>query len=247
MKFNYENKQYLEMLKNVDFDFYSKYVTYVKKYLKSKNRSFLDIGCGNGNALVPLVKSGYNNVYGGEISKLLSTSAQKRGLKNIFQYDGEKLPFDSNCFDVVGSFGVLEHAENPTEFLKEHVRTVKKGGYVVVTCPNFLTVFFRLEHPRADKLFKRLKNIPKIVKKIFSNEISFEKIAPIIRKKFQADDDVITISNLIDMERFFERNNCRIISSNGFMFRNNEFLRVIGSIPFLRYFWPSCFLVAQKK
>lgn len=246
MKFDYENKQYLEMFEKQGANFFLKYIAYIKYFLKDKKNSFIDIGCGNGNVLVPLMNEGYKYIYGCEISRLFVSSAKKRNLKNIYWYDGKKIPFNNNHFNVVGSFGVLEHAEDPINFLKEHIRITKKGGHIIVTCPNFLTVFFKLEHPRANTLIKRLKNIPKIFKKMCSNEISFEKVEPIIRKRFHADDDMVTISNLIDMERFFKKNNCDLIYSNGFMIQDSTFKKNVGSIPVLRYFLPSCFIVVRK-
>ena len=246
MEFNYENKQYLKMLEDLNPYFYNKYITFIKKFIKNKNNRFMDIGCGNGNVLAPLVADGYKNVYGCDISKLFINSAKKRGLKNVFWYDGGKIPFEDNYFDLVGSFCVLEHVKKPIFFLKEHIRLVKKGGYIIVTCPNLLTVFFKLGHPRVDTLNKRLKNIPKIFRKIFSNKVSFEKIDPIINNNFYPDADVVTIANLIDIVRLFKRYNCRIVCSNGFMINNGIIYKIIGSIPILKYFLPSCFVVFKK-
>lgn len=235
------------MFENQSNNFFLKYIFYLKSFLKNKNDSFMDIGCGNGNVLIPLMNDDYKNIYGCEISKLFVKSAKKRGLKNVFWYDGNKIPISDNYFDVVGSFGVLEHTENPINFLEEHLRIVKKDGYVLVTCPNFLTVFFKLEHPRVNTLKKRIKNIPKIFKKIISKEISFEKVKPIIRKKFHGDDDMVTVSNLIDLEKFFKKRSCKIIYSNGFMVKKNIFYNIVGSIGLFKYFLPSCFIIAQKK
>jgi SAM-dependent methyltransferase len=246
MKFNYENKQYLKKFENMEPDFFLKYLAYVKYFLKNKKNSFIDIGCGNGNALVPLMRDGYKNIYGCEISKLFVDAAKKRDLKNIYWYDGKRMPFEDNYFDVVGSFGVLEHTENSNLFLEEHVRIAKKEGYIIVTCPNFLTVFYRLEHPRVNTLWKRLKNIPKIFKKMCTIDVCFEKSEPIIRKEFQFDDDMVTVSNLVDMEKFFKKSGCTIVYSNGFMVRDNMFLKIVGSLPVLRYFLSSCFIVARK-
>lgn len=247
MEFNYENKQYLKMLEDLNPYFYNKYITFIKKFIENKNNRFMDIGCGNGNVLAPLVADGYKNVYGCDISKLFIDSAKIRGLENVFWYDGGKIPFEDNSFDIVGSFGVLEHTESPINFLKEHIRLVKSGGHIIITCPNLLTVFFKLGNPRVDTLKKRLKNIPIIFKKIFSNKVDFEKVRPIINNNFYPDDDVITIANLIDIIRLFKRNNCKIIYSDGFMINNGIIYKIIGSIPILKYFLPSCFVVIKKK
>lgn len=246
-KFNYENNQYLKMFETINQDFYQKYIFFIKKYLQNKKNKFLDVGCGNGNVLVPLLKDNYKNIFGCEISSLFIKASQKRGLKNIYKFDGKKLPFKNNYFDIIGSFGVLEHVENPIFFLLEQLKKIKKKGFIIVACPNFLSVFFKLSHPRADKLSKRLLNIPRILKKLLSKNISFEQTKPIIRKDFHPDDDMINITNLIDIEKFFKQNNFKIIYSNGFMGKNNFLFNTIGSILFIKYLLPSCFLVAQKQ
>jgi len=40
-------------------------------------------------------------------------------------------------FDVVGSFGFVEHFTNLREVLSRHVELVNEGGYVVIGVPNF--------------------------------------------------------------------------------------------------------------
>lgn len=246
-KFNYENAQYLKMFETINQNFYQKYIAFIKKYLSNKKNKFLDVGCGNGNVLFVLSNKGYKNIFGCEISTLFVKASQKKGLKQIYKFNGKTLPFNNNHFDVIGSFGVLEHVKNPLSFLSEQVKKTKKNGFIIVVCPNFLSVFFKLSHPRTDKLSKRLTNIPRIFKKLTSKKISFEQIKPTIKKNFHADDDMVTITNLIDIEKFFRQNNCKIVYSNGFMAKDNFFYKTIGSIYFIKYLLPSCFLVAQKQ
>lgn len=246
-KFNYENKKYLKMLNDLDKNFYNKFIIFVKKYLRNKQASFLEVGCGNGNVLVELAKDGYNNIFGCEISSLFLKDAWKRGLKNLFLYNGKVLPFKRNVFRVVGSFGVLEHVDNPEVFLSEQIRVVEKSGIIIVACPNFLSPLFPFPHPRLNKFSKRIINIPKIFSKLIFKRCDFEKVKPIIRKDFQPDDDMVVVTNLIDIELFFRQNNCKIIYSAGFLNRSNFLIRIIESVPYIKYFFPSCFLVAEKQ
>ena len=50
-------------------------------------------------------------------------------------YDGKTLPFESGHFDAVVCNQVLEHVFNPTEFLGELNRVLKRGGLVLLTVP----------------------------------------------------------------------------------------------------------------
>ena len=47
--------------------------------------------------------------------------------QKFMQADGENLPFDDNEFDYVICNHVLEHVENPDQFLKEQARVAKRG------------------------------------------------------------------------------------------------------------------------
>jgi ubiquinone/menaquinone biosynthesis C-methylase UbiE len=50
--------------------------------------------------------------------------------------DAENLPFESNCFDLGYSFGVLHHSPNTGKALAELVRVVRPGGEIKVMLYN---------------------------------------------------------------------------------------------------------------
>ncbi len=98
----------------------------------------MDVGCGTGLVLKMLKDRGVEAV-GIEVSKTSVNKCKKKQL-NCFYYDGRRVPFKDKCFDVVGSFNVLEHTDNAIEFLNEQYRVLKIDGYLIVVCPNFLSV-----------------------------------------------------------------------------------------------------------
>jgi predicted SAM-dependent methyltransferase len=54
------------------------------------------------------------------------------------------MPFCNGTFDVVTSFGVIEHFRNNSEVtvaLSEACRILKIGGYLILVIPNFATTF----------------------------------------------------------------------------------------------------------
>jgi ubiquinone/menaquinone biosynthesis C-methylase UbiE len=58
--------------------------------------------------------------------------------------DVTKLPFRNGVFDIVTSFGVVEHFRSELDViavLSEACRTLKVGGYLIVTIPNFAATF----------------------------------------------------------------------------------------------------------
>lgn len=245
-QFNYENEQYLEKLDELPDSYYSKYIANIKKNLPNKNSSFLDIGCGNGKTLSILLKEGYLNGYGCDISKLFIKQAKKNGLRNVFYYDGVKFPFKKEKFNLVGSFNVLEHVEDPEKFLSSQIVLLKKNGYIIVACPNFLSVLFFNNHRRLKGLKNKIKNLVFIFKKLTDKNSTFEMMPPVKKKKFEYDDDAIVVTNIIDLRRILLKNNCKIIYESGFISYDKRVYKLINSIPFMKYLLPSCFVIAQK-
>lgn len=158
----------------------------LQKILKNKSK-ILDLGCGEGTRLNTLLDGKPKDAVGIDVNKEAITIAKRQYPKYEFlAYDGAKLPFKNNTFDVVYSAYVLEHTSDPTMFLTEAVRVLKKKGTLVIICPNFGAPNRRspnsTEKPVV-KLFNGLLND-------FLNQdhISWKKVRP---KNFynQIDDD----------------------------------------------------------
>ncbi len=245
-EFNYENKVYLSRLNDLSLSYYSKYIRFIKKYLKDKNSVFLDVGCGNGVVLNEFNKDKYKNGYGVDISNLFVKEAKSKGLKNVYYYKGDSLPFRDNFFDLIGSFNVLEHTNNPDKFIKEQVLKLKSNGYLIISCPNFLSVLFPSNHRRLKGFKNKSKNLFANIKRIIFPSDKFEKMPPLIRKNFQYDDDAIVVTNLLDLKRVLSKYNCKVIYESGFINYDTFIYRAINLLPFVRYLLPSCFIVAKK-
>jgi len=103
------------------------------------NKKILEIGCGVGSFL--LAARTYNlTCYGIEPNDLGLLTCIKRDplLKdNVFLGAGESLPFKNQSFDLVVSFQVIEHTQNPVMVLKESVRVLKPQGYLYFVIPNY--------------------------------------------------------------------------------------------------------------
>lgn len=104
-------------------------------------KKILDAGSGNGGVSISFAKNGAS-VSGVDIEKdLYEVSIRQKenlGIKNVdfILYDGVKIPFEDNYFDYALSLSVLEHTDDPKEYLKEILRTVKVGGVLYLGFPN---------------------------------------------------------------------------------------------------------------
>jgi len=102
-------------------------------YLKSGN--ILDVGCGNGHFLSVAKSNGWN-VFGTEYTDTAMAICKSKGIK---MYQGKLNPkdFGDIKFDVITSFEVLEHINNPLEEIKNFSTLLNSGGIVYLTTPNF--------------------------------------------------------------------------------------------------------------
>jgi 2-polyprenyl-3-methyl-5-hydroxy-6-metoxy-1,4-benzoquinol methylase len=70
--------------------------------------------------------------------------------------------FDFKCesrFDVVSSFGFIEHFLNYEEVIARHAALVNKGGYLLITTPNFRGSVQNILHKYFDKENLALHNL----------------------------------------------------------------------------------------
>lgn len=242
------NEDYAEFLANWDANFYAKYADTLKP--DAPGGRALDVGCGAGQVVGRLTQAGCE-AWGVDVSEPSIARARKFSERCLL-YDGSKLPFPDAHFDSVGALNVLEHVEQPEDFLRELTRVAKPGGKVLVSSPNFFRVAgFRDYHPKMRGLgnkwrnFKRLQEKRRQMRKT-PDEARFDRMTPIVKLPFTPDDDAIIATNPLDIAFFLERNGCRIVEiscTDRYVFKPLDF--ALNLTP-LRYGMFSAFVLARK-
>jgi 2-polyprenyl-3-methyl-5-hydroxy-6-metoxy-1,4-benzoquinol methylase len=97
--------------------------------------NILDVGCGNGLFLIEAKERGWN-VFGTEFTDDAVEFCKSNGI------DMKKGPlnpsdFEAGQFDIVTSFEVIEHINNPLEESLNFHQLLRKGGLLYITTPNF--------------------------------------------------------------------------------------------------------------
>lgn len=110
-------------------------VKFINRIKKSGVSSVLDIGCKTGDFL--LHWPGYIAREGIEISSTSARVARERGV-TVYQSQIEKIQ-NLKKYDVVSCFAVLEHIEDPIEFLEKVINIVNCCGILVIMIPSFQT------------------------------------------------------------------------------------------------------------
>lgn len=106
--------------------------------------SLLDIGCSTGAILQAAVDNGWQAL-GIDLNHTAVRLALDRGLDAINGYFPEDLLPDTEPFHAITMLDVLEHVEEPVEFLRSVGKQLSRDGVVGVQVPNFNSLLIRIE------------------------------------------------------------------------------------------------------
>lgn len=126
---------------------------FIRRYAEitdSRSKSALEIGSFPGTYISELGELGYR-INGIDIQPRNATDLAKwlndQGYQigdfvegDVFQYKWR------NKFDVVCSFGFIEHFENYLDVIDLHAQLVKEGGTLLITTPNYRGLIQRFMH-----------------------------------------------------------------------------------------------------
>jgi SAM-dependent methyltransferase len=113
-----------------------------------KGSTILDIGCGTGVFLKPIVEWGCSSLYGIDTKSMYVQQARSNGYKEICYIEDlsyDKIPFENTTFDLVISKDVFEHLMNPKHTLKEIYRVLKSDGLFLIHVPNHFPLTSRIK------------------------------------------------------------------------------------------------------
>ena len=97
-----------------------------------KNSRILDVGCGNGDFALELLKLGFD-VCGIDLSKCEVLKERHK----IVDLQHDRYPYPDNYFDVVFSKSVIEHLRDPDYLIDEAHRVLKPGGTFICLAPSW--------------------------------------------------------------------------------------------------------------
>jgi L-malate glycosyltransferase len=122
---------------------------------ETSDANCFEIGCFPGRFITLLGKMGYelNGIdLTPRVKNEFSLWLKSLGYKTGEFYHENFLNFSSQKkYDLVCSFGFIEHFTNWDEILIKHLKLVKPGGMIVIETPNFKGLFQRFIHYFLDK------------------------------------------------------------------------------------------------
>jgi len=113
----------------------------------------LDLGSGSGHGAAQLVDAGATVI---GVDRVAPDAASRAEGALFARADLRGLPFPGACFDLIVSFQVIEHLEDPSEYLDAIARLSKPDGLAILTTPNVLMSDgvnpYHVHEYRADEL-----------------------------------------------------------------------------------------------
>lgn len=95
----------------------------------------LDLGCGNGYGSAELADVGGRVV---AVDRISPDEQHRRDRLQYVRADLAGVPLAPQSFDLVVSFQVIEHLEDPTAYLRAIASATRADGMALVTTPNIL-------------------------------------------------------------------------------------------------------------
>jgi 2-polyprenyl-3-methyl-5-hydroxy-6-metoxy-1,4-benzoquinol methylase len=124
-------------------DMYERYVFTIKNCEPIKDRTFLDVGCGNGLYSLELARKGARRVLGLDIAEVMigrcKTASEKENLDKVCEFiQTDLLAYDSNeKFDVSFGIGLFDYIKDPVPVLKK-MREMSKDK-AILAFPRYWT------------------------------------------------------------------------------------------------------------
>ena len=166
-----ENQLHQHFNRYVEYEEAEELIQGIRPLLKP-NMKVLDLGCGYGS-FVLRIHPYVSEIVGVEVSDFELKVANKRltkldknSIKRIkfIKQNGNEIPLDTQIFDMVTTWNVLEHVQNPQGLISEIARVLKPGGIWMSICPNYARPQIEPHYKKFIPLFsKRLGRVALII------------------------------------------------------------------------------------
>jgi SAM-dependent methyltransferase len=107
----------------------------LRSFVGSGKPRVADVGCGTGVVLHELTS--WANPVGLDMSELALGYCRQRGLQQLVQADGSKMPLAEGVVDAVIGLDIFEHIEDDNAAFREALRVLRPGGVLVLSVPAF--------------------------------------------------------------------------------------------------------------
>ncbi len=227
-----------------------------EKFLGGEVKKILEVGCGMAGILEHIPRE--IDYYGLDPAEICIETTKKKYPNAFFELGYvEKVPFADNLFDLIFSHQVLEMLNDPQQGLKEMMRVVRPGGYVVIIAPNLEVPWSEIHAVRHYTKLRRLILLFQRFGDLFFRLFGRLRFRTLDQSHMQAtgkfeksDDDLKYITSAYEVATFFKRHGFIELERKNIHYPSNSpknFLKnIIIKIPIFKYYNSGMFFVFKK-
>lgn len=105
----------------------------IRKYLETPGKKILDYGCGTGSFVIAAANAGFSSA-GYERDDKARMISKQNGAE-VLASKNQVFENNTNSFDVITLWHVLEHLHDFPQILKDFYRVLKPGGLIIIAVP----------------------------------------------------------------------------------------------------------------
>ncbi len=117
----------------------------VLQKVKWHGKKVLDIGAGTGRFSTEMARQGgtvFALDFAFSMLTTIRTKSHNQSNIKVLQANAERLPFQSNTFDICICINAFSHMPNYEVVMSEVYRVLKKGGQFIFNFPNLFSIYF---------------------------------------------------------------------------------------------------------
>ena len=151
---------------------------HINSLLKKKDKNYRILNIGAGTGYTSEILSKYGEVKSIEFNEKCREIVMEKTNLSIEYGDIRELNFDTESFDIVTAFDVIEHIDDDRKAFEEVFRVTKKNGLIITSVPAFN--FLWSDHDEINHHYRRytkktfnLLSADLNLKKIYSSYFNF--------------------------------------------------------------------------
>jgi SAM-dependent methyltransferase len=132
----------------------------LRAHLPAISGECFEVGCAPGKWMAFMSKEFSMSSHGIEYSHAGMVATEKNfrmlGLTPGYIYTGDFFSTEpTRQFDVVMSFGFIEHFDEPDKVVEQHLRWLKPGGILILGVPNFRGIYYYIQRILDNTLLEK--------------------------------------------------------------------------------------------
>jgi len=171
---------------------------------------YFEFGCAPGNNMAYFANKYGCHVSGVDFvnSQLIKDYLEKEGILSYQIYQEDVYDFQTeNKYDFVGSYGFIEHFDDPETIIQKHKELVKEGGCLFIEIPNIRYInYFITKHFSEEILNKHnlsIMDLKKLKQLIIDDEFEEIFVDYYLTSYFQANSESSRLKKHPSIEKMY--------------------------------------------